>query len=284
MRKKCYTVLMNTQVTTFYSRNFPAFQETGYHCKFISNRPLIHTAHRHDFFELFLVLKGSVSHLCDEKIEKVNEGEFIFLSPQNTHSFNGQSTELSIFSLSITADRFTRFLSAFDFSPIYGKKYINKNEQLLERIQRIPNTLNRNQILLLNSVVSDLFSETIQNGALESTIIPSNLQLAIEKFRSPENIGLGVGRLAELAGVSRMHLGRLLKKYYEKKPNNFIHDLRMHLAVEYLEKTSYTLDIIAQKVGFNSLSRFHATFKQYFKCTPNSYRKQTNLPQLTLHL
>lgn len=275
---------MNTPITTFYSRNFPAFQETGYHCKFISNRPLIHTAHCHDFFEFFLVLKGSVSHLCDEKVEKVNEGEFVFLSPQNTHSFNGQSTELSIFSLSITADRFTRFLSAFDFSPIYGQRYAIKNEKLLEHILHIPNTLNRNQILLLNSIVANIFSEIIQNGALENTSIPHILQLAIEKFRSPENIGLGVGRLAELAGVSRMHLGRLLKQYYAKAPKDFIHDLRMRLAAEYLEKTSYTLSTIAQNIGFNSLSRFHSAFKQYFKCTPNSYRKQTNLPQLTLHL
>jgi AraC family cel operon transcriptional repressor len=275
---------MNTQITTLYSRNFPAFQETGYHCKFISNRPLIHTTHRHDFFELFLVLKGNVTHLCDDKNERVNEGEFVFLSPQNTHSFNGQSAELNIFSLSITAERFTRFLSAFDVSPIYGKKYIIRNEKLFERILGIPNTLNRNQILLLNSILSDLFSEIIQNGALETTNVPHALQVAIEKFRSPENIGLGVGRLAELVGVSRMHLGRLLKKYYEKQPKDFILDLRMRLATEYLEKTSYTLNTIAQKIGFNSLSRFHAAFKQYFKCTPNEYRKRTNIPQLSSHL
>ena len=155
---------------------------------------------------------------------------------------------------------------------------------MLENIRYIPNTLNRRQIPLLNTIVSNLFSEIVQNGALENNHIPHTLQLAIEKFRTPENIGMGVGRLAELAGVSRMHLGRLLKKYYEKTPFDFIHDLRMRLAAEYLEKTSYTLSTIAQEIGFNSLSRFHATFKQYFKCTPNSYRKQTNIPQLTRHL
>ena len=275
---------MNTQIATLYSRNFPSFQETGYYYQFINNRPLIHTVHRHDFFELFLIIKGNVSHLCDEKNERVNEGEFVFLSPQNTHSFNGQSAELCIFSLSITPDRFTRFLSTFDFSPIYGKNYTIKNENLLKNILCIPNTLNRKQILLLNAIVSDLFSEIIKNGALENNNIPHTLQVAIEKFRSPENIGMGVRRLAELVGVSRVHLGRLLKKYYEKTPIDFIHDLRMRLAAEYLEKTSYTLDIIAQKVGFYSLSRFHATFKEYFKCTPNCYRKQTNIPQLTLYL
>ena len=123
-----------------------------------------------------------------------------------------------------------------------------------------------------------------KNGALENNNIPHALQIAIEKFRSPENIGMGVARLAELVGISRVHLGRLLKKYFEKTPIDFIHDLRMRLAAEYLEKTSYTLNVIAQKVGFNSLSRFHAAFKQYFKCTPNHYRKQTNIPQLTLRL
>ena len=98
--------------------------------------------------------------------------------------------------------------------------------------------------------------------------------LAIEKIRRPENIAGGVEKLAELAGYSRTHLGRLIKSHYGKTAVQLLHDIRMSLALEYLEKTSFTIEKIAEYIGLSSLSQFHSSFKKYYNCTPSVYRKQ----------
>ena len=265
---------MKDLIPTFLSANYPHFNETGFYYQLIQNRALIHTGHRHDFFEVFLILEGRAAHVCDGAVSSVAEGGFVFLSPENVHSFEMQAGGVSVLSLSVLPEKFARFLSALEFSPVYGKVYALKNEGLLKEAARLPSVLGRAQVLLLNAILSDLLSEAVKQAPVEHGAVPLSLLHAIEGFRSPENIGGGVERMAELAGVSRMHLGRLTRKHYGKTPVELIRDLRMHLAAEYLERTTFTLDVIAERVGFGSLSRFHATFKRYFRCTPSSYRKR----------
>lgn len=265
---------MKELAITFYSQNYPAFNETGYYYQLIKGRPLTKINHKHDFFELFFVIKGHATHNCDEKIGVVNEYEFVILSPENTHYFETQSNDVYVFSLSITSEKFSKFASAFGFTPVYGKPYKAKNKNVIKEILRIPNALGNTQAILLNAVLSDLFSEIVRNNSVENSSVPHALQLAIDKFRKSENIGLGVEKLTALAGVSRMHLGRWIKKYYGKTPVAFIHDIRMQLATEYLEKTSFTVEYIAEILGLSSLSQFYAAFKKRFGCTPNAYRKQ----------
>lgn len=272
---------MNEHAITFFSKNYPAFNETGYYYQIIQERPLTKIKHKHDFFELFFLMKGHATHNFDEKIDVVNEYEFVVLSPENTHYFETQSNDIFVFSLSVTPECFSKFIAAFGVSPVYGKAYKVKKQSFVHEILRIPSALGNTQTHLLNAILSDLFSEIIRNNPYKNEELPSALQLAIDKFRKSENIGFGVEKLAALAGVSRMHLGRWIKKYYGKTPVAFIHGLRMQLAAEYLEKTSYTVEHIAQILGLSSLSQFYAAFKKQFHCTPNAYRKQKYSALLT---
>ena len=139
---------------------------------------------------------------------------------------------------------------------------------------RLPTVLHNKQKLLINTIIADLFSEIIKNEPLKNNVTPDNLLVAIEKIRRPENISGGVEKLAELAGYSRTHLGRLIKNFYGKTAIELIHDIRMSLALEYLEKTSFTIEKIAECIGLSSLSQFHSSFKKYYDCTPSAYRKQ----------
>ena len=157
-----------------------------------------------------------------------------------------------------------------------------KNKKLLKELTRIPMAHPTRQKLLINSVILDLLIEILKTNPPVNNEIPHPLQLAIEKIRSPENINGGVSKFAELAGYSRMHLGRLIKQYYGKTPSALLHDIRMKLATEYLEKTSFTIEKIAEDVGFSSVSQFYAAFKMQYQCTPHTYRKKTQMSSLFL--
>lgn len=95
-------------MTTFYSTHYPNFQETGYYYQLIQNRPLITAEHRHDFFEVFVILDGNAAHICDGVTSVVGAGSFVFLSPENVHAFEMHNGDISTFSLSITPERFAQ--------------------------------------------------------------------------------------------------------------------------------------------------------------------------------
>ncbi len=264
---------MNTKNLILKSQDYPQLQADGYFYQLIKNRPLIATAHRHDFFEIAFLLQGEAVQNIDGVSVRMQAKQFVFLTPQNAHFFEKQSDELYVFSLSVLTEKFTKFLSAFEFSPAYGKVYDCKNSALTQEILNLPTTVGEGQKFAVHSILAKLFSETLSPALLENDAVPKNLQLAVEKIRQPSYICGGVDTLAELAGYSRMHLGRLTKKHYGKTPIALMHEIRMRLAEEYLQNTSFTLDTIASNVGFASLSQFHAAFKRQYGCTPHAYRK-----------
>ncbi len=269
---------MKENDTTFLSKSHPSFTANGYLYQLVKDRKLTKVKHNHDFFELFFILQGEVEHNVDGQMKKMREMDFTFLAPKNMHFFEGQTADAYVFSLSLTPEKFARMLSAADFSPAYGKVYTAKNKRFLKELPQIPTFENNRQKLLVNAFVMDLLTEIVKNNLPFDKEIPHPLQLAVEQLRRPEHIGGGVGKLAELTGYSRMHLGRLVKKYYGKTPAALLHDIRMSLAAEYLEKTSFTLERIAEDVGFASVSQFHAAFKTQYECTPSVYRKRKQIP------
>lgn len=265
---------MKELYTTFLSENYPNFNDNGYLYQLIENRKLIAIKHNHNFFEMLMILRGNATHNIDGNAFVMQELEFVFLNPSATHFFENQSEDAYVFSLSITSEKFTRILSAFEFSPIYGQIYKVKNRRLIKQLSHLPSANIAHQKFLINSIIAAFFSEIIDNNLPYDNEIPRPLQNALEKIREPEYIRGGVEKLAELAGYSRMHLGRLTQKYYGKKPSQLLHDIRMNLAAEYLVKTSFTLEKIAEDIGFSSLSQFYVVFKRQYNCTPNSYRKK----------
>lgn len=265
---------MNEQIPTYQSKDYPNFHDAGYFYQLIQNRVLTAVPHRHDFFEIVFFLQGNAVQNVDGASAPMQALQFTFLTPQNAHYFEKQSDSVYVFSLSVLSEKFTKFLSTFEFSPVYGKVYDCKNTALVQEILQLPTSVGKRQKFAIHSILSKLFFETLSEPLLEDDAVPTHLQLAIEKIRQPNFICGGVDKFAELAGYSRMHLGRLLKKHYGKTPVAFLHDIRMSLAAEYLQKTSFTLETIAAHIGFSSLSQFHAAFKRQYGCTPHAYRKK----------
>lgn len=258
----------------YYSKDYESFNSDGYLYKLLKDVTLTNHKHSHDFFEIIVFLQGEAVHNVDEELHTIKEMQFVFLKPINVHSFEKQSDSLYVFNLSVLSEKFAKFISAFDFNPIYGKVYTLKNAKIFNEILQLPSVPQNKQKLLINTIIADLLSEVIKNEPLKNNVTPDNLLVAIEKIRKPENISGGVEKLAELAGYSRTHLGRLIKSYYGKTAIELIHDIRMSLALEYLEKTSFTVEKIAEFIGLSSLSQFHSSFKKYYNCTPSTYRKR----------
>lgn len=78
--------------------------------------------------------------------------------------------------------------------------------------------------------------------------------------------------LADDYGMTPGYLASLFKKKTNKTIVQYITDLRLRRAKEYLEKTSLSVADIAQNVGFNESQYFSRVFKKSVGVTPGQYR------------
>jgi transcriptional regulator GlxA family with amidase domain len=56
-------------------------------------------------------------------------------------------------------------------------------------------------------------------------------------------------------------------------PVRFLNSIRINVALEYLENTSYSIATVSALVGFRSENHFRATFAELVGTTPLKYRK-----------
>ena len=81
--------------------------------------------------------------------------------------------------------------------------------------------------------------------------------------------------LDELAAhfyLSKFYMCRLFRKLVGYSVSEYQTILRIQKAREYLEKTKWNVSVIAERVGYNSLTHFEREFKRYMNISPLKYR------------
>ena len=86
----------------------------------------------------------------------------------------------------------------------------------------------------------------------------------------------GRKKLGELSSYSHIHILRLFKTETGISPHDWLTNIRINYAKEYLESTNIKISQIADLCGFSSDSHFKILFKKTTGFTPGNYRKNTN--------
>jgi DNA-binding response OmpR family regulator len=94
------------------------------------------------------------------------------------------------------------------------------------------------------------------------------LQIMEDKIGDPE---FDVETFSKEMGMSRTQLHRKLKALTDQSPSDFMRIIRLKRAATLLEGQVGNISEVAFLVGFNSLTYFTRTFKQYFGKTPSDY-------------
>lgn len=87
------------------------------------------------------------------------------------------------------------------------------------------------------------------------------------------NEQFSVRDLSRMAGMSRSHLHRKLKKLRGQSISQFIRTIRLNEALKLLNEDVATTAEIAYRVGFNSPSYFHKCFLDYFGHPPSEAKQ-----------
>ena len=101
----------------------------------------------------------------------------------------------------------------------------------------------------------------------------------LQKLLTPEflsdNPQLTVKELASLLGTNRTYLSEYLNNELNTNFFDFINSYRLQQAEVFLSDSNcrYTLEEIAEKTGFNSISTFRRAFYKKHNCTPSQFKK-----------
>ena len=87
------------------------------------------------------------------------------------------------------------------------------------------------------------------------------------------NPNLSASDLASHLNLSVRQLNRVFREVYNISFHKKLIEVRLALARKFLLKTNYTVEEIAEKVGFSSSSGFFVAFKKEFNVTPKEFRQ-----------
>lgn len=248
--------------------------------------------HCHEFYEIFLTVKGVVTHWVNGKNYELPEGSLVFIRPEDVHGFRydtPDSFKTAYINLAFsvnTADVLFQYLSG-DFP---AKKLLlcdmpptavlsqTEKEWLMEQLRNL-NAVNwqdkkalkmRMRVLLADVFVRYFYTvtENVRSG------IPLWLTHTLDKMEQPRNFMMGHKRMVELCGKTREHLFRNMKKYYGLAPSEYINNLRINYASNLLLNTDTPILDICFMCGFQSVSYFYKVFKGKYNVSPREFRNK----------
>lgn len=124
--------------------------------------------------------------------------------------------------------------------------------------------------LLLTQMLTDILRVT--DNEHDWLCVPESVSLARDYLTEHYNERITLDELAAKYAVSKFHFQKQFKRFTGYTPNDFLLQLRLNHAKEYLRTTDRPVSQIACDVGIQNVSHFINLFKKQEGITPMVYR------------
>lgn len=240
----------------------------------------------HIFWELLVVIQGSLCVSADERVYHLSEGKIVFHQPLELHKFHVTSAEgAKILVISYDAEgKLCNFFREKVFSLNQSQKEILNN--LISYAESRVTDNSSPYFRYLGAFETDrLYSQqvglyiqqlllSLAEGSNIATAPEDNTSLLFTKTVQYMNEhivqNLSVEEIASALHVSESALKRIFKKYAGLGVHKYFLKLKLKTAVELLG-SGFTVTSVAEKLGFSSQGYFTNTFKREFGELPSSY-------------
>lgn len=103
------------------------------------------------------------------------------------------------------------------------------------------------------------------------------IQRAFDEDKVYLNPKLRLSDLAAIIGTNRTYMSQYFNQTCDQSFYEYVNNYRVRHSMQLLSDTDYTLEVVAEKSGFNSMSTFRRAFIQQNGCSPLQYRSETAL-------
>ena len=247
--------------------------------------------HYHDYYEVFLTLRGDIVHLINGERQYLKEGSLLFIRPDDIHTYEHHPGD-DFYYVNLTFTRkilhllFEYLSDGFPSKKLLESAFppvvlLDKKEKLrlfseLEDLNMIRCHDKKQLKYQLRVLLVEIFRRYFYNFDIDDTMkdeIPPWLESVCEQMKKKKNFVVGMARMIELSGKSREHLARNIKKYYHVTLSEFVNDIRLNYVANMLLNSDYTITDLCYASGFKNISWFYTQFKNKYGVSPKEFQK-----------
>lgn len=258
--------------------------------QFIANLKSAENMHDHDFYEFFLITKGSAKHNVNGKIQNLREGSLVFIRPSDCHTYD-KNTDIECQFINVVFSKLTleKILDCFDNdfpieelinAPLPPVVHLMAGEKsMLKATLEELNLFHQSDITLLKiklrSILIEIFTKYFINLNFSNinTDSPKWLKKLYVELQKPTNFKYGLSYIENNTNKSKEHICRCFKKYLNTTPTAYINQLRINYAANLLCYSDFEIIDICFDCGFQNLSHFYHLFKKEYDISPAKFRK-----------
>lgn len=263
-------------------------------------------AHTHDFFEFVYMLRGSMINKVDGVSYKMKEGSVLFMDCDQVHEIYSDDKDIAYINILASknflitgTENIDKLVDLFSFIALQEDKKYAKNlspiiefkgeekeeiETLIMSMLREYNNINRYSdkvlrhyfyifiIKLLNSLVV-----TDEN----KTVVDTNqkMERILDYIEQNYNKHINLEEIAEKFFYNSSYFSRLFKKICGRTFNDYVQDLRIKKSLVLMSDTDYSIEKIAEEVGYADKKQFYNIFKKRMGITPSRYKREVIRPE-----
>ncbi|MGE6355133.1 helix-turn-helix domain-containing protein [Flavobacterium sp. NPDC079362] len=243
--------------------------------------------HKHDFYLVFFVEKGSGVHNVDFTQYKVDDYQVYFIRPGQVHNWS-LDVDTSGFQLMVSADVITIFsnLGAFPFFEqsvpscisLTQKEFEEFKDHLheIEVVLSNNDLLNREIVLLRLHLLLKLLQKEylVQYPEHDSSTKPEKIIKGFHALIDDHyNVESSVNFYADKLNITPNYLNILSQKYLKIPASDVIKQRTILEAKRLLTSTHLSIKEIGYQLGFNDNTYFTKVFKKYTGKTPGDFKK-----------
>ena len=216
---------------------------------------------------LGLILDGNGTYFYLNQKLKVCKGDVVFI-PENVYCYSEWYGDPLIEVV---------YLNCFMHYENYkcGAQVLDVGEDIKTDILQIAELLSKDGLDRLEAY--SRFYRLLKTVVVElkpsDVVIDATLQAAIGYVTENWDKSFSVSDIAKKCCVSESTIYHLFRRNLGQTPVSFVNSIRINIAIEYLENSSYSISRVSELVGFNSENHFRKVFSAFTGTTPLKFRK-----------
>ena len=238
-------------------------------------------SHYHEYYEIYYLEAGERFHMVEDKLYKMEAGEFIIFPPYVMHhSYGAENMPFKRVLLYFSQEEilWPSILSELrEEGGIYKvgireRQEVHRAMELILKEQKNPGAYHEEYARgVLNMLLLLIAREERPEKAPERK---SRIGEVIRYIHSHYQEEISLEMLAQMFYVSQYYLCREFKKNTNSTIIRYINVTRIMNAQRKFMETSKNITDISKETGFSNLTHFNRVFKSVTGMSPSQYRKQ----------